>query len=80
MGGDLNPADDLSRGLSAEALLNSERWIKGPEFLWMPKEFWSPDPLSLGGVPDTDPEVKVNAKANVTSLAQPFCPLVEYFQ
>ena len=80
VGGDVNPADDLSRGLSAEALLNSERWIKGPEFLWMPKEFWPPDPLSLGSVPDTDPEVKVNAKANVTSLAQPFCPLVEYFQ
>ena len=80
VGGDLNPADDLSRGLSAEALLNSERWIKGPEFLWMPKEFWPPDPFSLGSVPDTDPEVKVNAKANVTSLALPFCPLVEYFQ
>ena len=40
----------------------------------MPKEFWPPNPLSLGSVPDTDPEVKVNAKANVTSLAQPFCP------
>ena len=59
--GDLNPGDNLSRGLSAEALLNSERWIKGPEFLWMPKEFWPPGPLSLGSVPDTDPEVKVNA-------------------
>ena len=78
--GDLNPGDDLSRGLSAEALLNSERWIKGPEFLWMPKEFWPPGPLSLGSVPDTDPEVKVNAKVNATSLMQPFCPLVEYFQ
>ena len=79
VGGDLNPADDLSRGLS-EALLNSERWIKGPEFLSMPKEFWSLDPLSLGSVLDTDPEVKVNAKVNVTSLAQPFCSLVESFQ
>ena len=78
--GDLNPGDDLSRGLSAEALLNSERWIKGPEFLWMPKEFWPPGPLSLGSVPDTDPEVKVNAKVNATSLTQPFSPLVEYFQ
>ena len=42
VGGDLNPADDLSRGLSAEALLNSERWLKGPEFLWMPLEFLLP--------------------------------------
>ena len=80
VGGDLNPADDLSRGLSAEALLNSERWLKGPEFLLMPMEFWPSGPLSMGSVPDTDPEVKVNAKVNVTSLTQPFHPLVEYFQ
>jgi len=33
--GDLNPADDLSWGLSAEALLSSDRWIKGPAFLCM---------------------------------------------
>ena len=36
--GDLNPGDDLSRGLSAEALLSSESWIKGPAFLWEQKE------------------------------------------
>ena len=33
--GESNPGDDLSRGLSAETLLDRERWIKGPEFLWM---------------------------------------------
>ena len=31
--GDLNPGENLSRGLSAEALLSSDRWIKGPAFL-----------------------------------------------
>ena len=31
--GDLNPGDDLSRGLSAEALLSSDHWIKGLAFL-----------------------------------------------
>ena len=29
-----NPADDASRGLSAEALLKNQRWLRGPEFLW----------------------------------------------
>ena len=33
--GESNPGDDLSRGLSAEILLDRERWIKGEEFLWM---------------------------------------------
>ena len=29
-----NPADDATRGLSADALLESNRRIKGPDFLW----------------------------------------------
>ena len=36
---DQNPADDASRGLSANDLLNATRWINGPEFLWKSKEF-----------------------------------------
>lgn len=32
-----NPADDVSRGLSAEALLENQRWLTGPEFLRKPK-------------------------------------------
>ena len=34
-----NPADDASRGLSAEALLNNKRWLTGPDFLWKSEEF-----------------------------------------
>ncbi|XP_044184754.1 uncharacterized protein LOC122964893 [Acropora millepora] len=78
--GYLNPGDDLSRGLSAEALLNSDRWIKGPAFLWLPKESWPLGPLSLGSVLDTDPEAKVKAQVNVTSVTQSLCPLIEYFR
>ena len=37
IGGDLNPADDHSKGLSGEALLSSDRWIKGPAFFWEQK-------------------------------------------
>ena len=77
--GYLNPRDNLPRGLSAEALLNSDRWLKGPEFLWLPKEFWPLGPLSLGSVLDTDPEVMAKAKVNVTSATQSSCPLIEYF-
>ena len=77
----LNPGDDLSRSLSAEAPLNSDRWsrLKGLAFLWLPKEFWPLGPLSLGSVLATDPVVKVKAKVNVTSVTQSLSPLIEYF-
>ena len=47
-----NPGDHASRGMSAEALINCERWLSGPEFLWRPEEEWPKVPLSFGGVPD----------------------------
>ena len=36
----LNPADILSRGMTAADLENCERWWKGPEFLRKPEEAW----------------------------------------
>ena len=80
VGGDLNPADDLSRGLPAEALLSSDRWIKGPAFLWEQRERWPQDPLSLDSISDADPEVKVDVNVHATVVAVPFCPVVEYFR
>ena len=29
-----NPADEVSRGLTAKQLLECSRWLSGPEFLW----------------------------------------------
>ena len=57
-----NPADDASRGLSAEALLKNQRWLRGPEFLWK-SEDCSPCPIdTLPTVGDNDPEVKANVQ------------------
>lgn len=36
--GELNPADDVSRGLPVEKL--NDRWKKGPSFLYKPEEEW----------------------------------------
>ena len=55
--GKQNPADDASRGLSADALLNSKGWFAGPEFLWHSEEHWPKQPNNLC-VCDDDPEVK----------------------
>jgi hypothetical protein len=56
--GKLNPADDASRGLSADHFLSCARWIKGPEFLWRQSEVWPKRPDGLGEVLSDDPEVK----------------------
>ena len=35
-----NPADDASRGLSAEELIHSKRWLSGSAFLWEEDKNW----------------------------------------
>jgi len=75
-----NPGGHASRGMSAEALLNCERWLMGPKFLWKTKEEWPKAPMSLGDVPVGDPEVKADEKVCMTSAFESACPLVEYFQ
>ncbi len=42
-----NPADDASRGLTAEAIIRSNRWTKGPEFLWVCEENWPKIPTAI---------------------------------
>lgn len=49
-----NPADDASRGLDAQDLLESSRWWNGPEFLWHPLE----DQSVIETILPDDPEVK----------------------
>ena len=57
-----NPADDASRGLSAEALLNNNRWLRGPDFLWRPESSWPIGPSPVLKVSPDDPEVKSTAE------------------
>ena len=52
-----NPADDASRGLTAEQLIRNKRWLHGPEFLWKSDEYW-PSLGTVPNIPDDHPEVK----------------------
>ena len=66
-----NPADDAIRGLSADALLESNRWIKGPDFLWQNEDSWPEDVFCVGEVPSDDPEVRKEVQAyNVVNIAE----------
>ena len=61
--GDQNPADDVSRGLSANEMLNCKRWKNGPQFLWKPEDCWPTQPSTTLSIGDDDPEVKSNVQA-----------------
>lgn len=65
-----NPADDASRGLDAQSLLDNQRWLNGPSFLWRPEEEWPEQPFSLGEIETDDPEIKVEVTSTATKVSQ----------
>ena len=52
-----NAADDASRGLSADSLINSDRWLHGPEFLRKEEHDW-PKSVFMEDLSEDDVEVK----------------------
>jgi len=67
-----NPADEASRGLSAEELVNSPRWWSGPDVLWKPRDDQTTDEAAT--ISENDPEAK-----KITSFAiqtKPFASLL----
>ncbi|XP_068720844.1 uncharacterized protein [Montipora capricornis] len=67
-----NPADDASRGLSAEELFHKNRWTNGPSFLWEAEDSWPRQPDIPVEIKEDDPEVKKERKAfSVASTVEP---------
>lgn len=71
-----NPADDLSRGLSASELLLSDRWLKGPSFLWKSEEFWPKQP-EFGELP---PSAEIKRVPKVYALDENEASLDKFIQ
>lgn len=61
-----NPADDVSRGMSATQLASNQRWVRGPEYLWQPQDRW-PRVEAVANLLEDD--VEVNKEKAVISLA-----------
>ncbi|KAI0241411.1 hypothetical protein LSAT2_027953, partial [Lamellibrachia satsuma] len=59
-----NLVDAASRGLSADGLLDSKRWIDVPEFLWKPETEWPKSPEIRIGDDEDDPQVKKEVTVN----------------
>ncbi|XP_067027926.1 uncharacterized protein [Acropora muricata] len=72
-----NPADDASRGLTAQELISNTRWWNGPDFLWKP--LVSKPVLDLPVSPD-DPEVRKTSVLASKSAERPvLLERIEYF-
>ena len=64
-----NPADEASRGLKTQELLNS-RWITGPEFLWENENHFINNGGQVHEVQENDPEVKKSVALATTASTQ----------
>ncbi|XP_034151514.1 uncharacterized protein LOC117595338 [Esox lucius] len=75
-----NPADEASRGLTANRFLSCKRWIKGPEFLCQPDREWQKLHLETA-ISANDPEVKQDLTSNliVKGPLNPTSSLISYF-
>ena len=57
-----NPADDASRGLSAEELIHKNHWTNGPPFLWEAEDHWPEQPEIPVELKEYDPQAKRERK------------------
>ncbi|XP_068741884.1 uncharacterized protein [Montipora capricornis] len=68
--GVINPADDGSRGVSAQYFHAGCRWWLGPKFLWEPEHTWPNVPVE--DLQDDDVEVRKSSTVMLTSYAPQF--------
>ena len=62
-----NPSDAASRGLSVKALLESDSWKRGPDFLWQDESSWPTPPACQENISD-DPEIKREVRVHTVEL------------
>ena len=67
----LNPADDASRGMTVEAIVESNRWTKGPFFLWQSEENWQKRPAAMDEDKEEEHCESKEKGATFASLAHP---------
>jgi len=75
-----NPADDVSRGLSASEMVSSDRWKHGPKYLSDTEDKWPEMPTECSELTDDDKEVKKDAKSYTVTSSVQSDPIDDLFQ
>ena len=66
---ELNPADEISRGLTVDEMRTNSKWLNGPQFLRKKRECWPRDPtVHQPELSDDDPEIKRDSQSCSQSL------------
>ena len=66
---ELNPADEISRGLTVDEMRTNSKWLNGPQFLRKKKECWPRDPtVHQPELSDDDPQIKRDSQSCSQSL------------
>ena len=73
-----NPADDVSRGLTAECLIESKRWLNGPDFLWKTEECW-PKRIVVADLSNEHPDVKPEGRVLMASHQNALYPFIDHY-
>ena len=67
---ELNPADEVSRGVTVQDMINNSKWLNGPMFLHRNEESWPGDlKIVQNEMSDDDPEVKPDLQSYSRTLA-----------
>ena len=73
-----NPADDVSRGITAEYLIKSKRWLNGPDFLWKTEECW-PKRIVVADLSNEHPNVKPEGRVLMASHQNALYPFIDHY-
>ena len=65
-----NPADDATRGLSAEVMVAESRWFRGPKFLYFGEDGWPPQ-TEIGPLKSDDENLRSSATVQTVHVALP---------
>ena len=68
---ELNPVDEVSRGVAVQDMINNSKWLNGPMLLRKNKESWPRDLTNVENeLSDEDPELKPDVQSHNQTLSQ----------
>ena len=73
-----NHADDVSRGLTTDCLIESKRWLNGPDFLWKTEEC-CPKRIVVADLSNEHPDVKAEGRVLMASRQNALYPFIDHY-